>query len=49
MCPVERVFAPRPALAPIYAQRAERHRRARQHAIAQADAMARPASARVKA
>ena len=32
MCPIERVFAPRPALAPFYAQRAERYDRARQHA-----------------
>ncbi len=38
MCPVERVFEPRPALAPFYAERAARHERARQYAIAQADA-----------
>jgi xylulokinase len=38
MCPVERAFEPRSALAPFYAQRAERYERARQHAIAQADA-----------
>jgi sugar (pentulose or hexulose) kinase len=38
MCPIERVFAPRPALGPYYARRAEHYRRARQHAIAQADA-----------
>ena len=38
MCPVERVFEPRPALACVYAQRAERHDRARRHAVAQADA-----------
>ena len=48
MCPIERVFEPRPALAPLYAQRAERHDRARRHAIAQADAALRsvPSSAR---
>ncbi len=38
MCPIERVFEPRSALAPFYAQRAERYDRARQHAIAEADA-----------
>ena len=38
MCPVERVFEPRPALAPLYAQRAVRYDRARRHAIAEADA-----------
>jgi len=49
MCPIERVFEPRPALAPYYAGRAERYRRARQHAIAQADAAIHspPAPARV--
>lgn len=45
MCPIERVFEPRPALAPLYAQRAERYHRARQHAVAEADA-ARSTSAR---
>ena len=38
MCPIERVFEPRSALGPYYARRAERYARARQHAIAQADA-----------
>jgi len=38
MCPVERAFEPRPALARFYAARAERYVRARQHAIAEADA-----------
>lgn len=40
MCPIERVFEPRSNLIPFYAQRAERYGRARQHAIAQADAAA---------
>jgi xylulokinase len=38
MCPVERAFEPRPAQARFYAERAARHDRARQHAVAQADA-----------
>jgi len=39
MCPVDRVFEPRSALSSYYARRAERYARARQHAIAQADAI----------
>jgi xylulokinase len=39
MCPVDRIFEPRSALGPYYAQRAARYARARQHAIAQADAI----------
>ncbi len=38
MCAVERAFEPRLALAPLYTERAERYDRARQHAIAEADA-----------
>jgi xylulokinase len=38
MCSVERVFEPRAAFAPFYAQRAERHARATRHAIEEADA-----------
>jgi xylulokinase len=38
MCSVERVFEPRAALVPFYAQRAERHARATRHAIEEADA-----------
>jgi len=38
MCRVDRTFEPRSALASLYAARAERYARARQHAIAQADA-----------
>lgn len=41
MCPVERVFEPRPAFARVYAPRAERHDRARHHAVAQANAAGR--------
>jgi xylulokinase len=43
MCPVARVFAPRAANVPFYAQRAERYARARQHAIDEADAVGRSA------
>lgn len=46
MCPVERVFEPRPALASFYALRAERHDRARRHAVAEADATRRTTPAR---
>ena len=41
MCPIERVFEPRAALASFYAERAARHDRARRHAIAEADAVRR--------
>ncbi len=46
LCPVERAFAPRPAFAGIYAERAARHDRARRHAVAQADAAKPSPSAR---
>ena len=49
MCPIERVFEPRSGLAPFYAQRAERYDRARQHAIAEADAARSPSTRTARA
>ena len=45
MCPIERVFEPRAALAAVYAERAERYGRAQLHAIAEADAAMLPVPA----